>query len=95
LLCTDGVWSEVEDGEIADLSAGCESPREFGRALVDLAMERGSEDNLSVIVIQLDELPVEDVREDRPLPGILGRWLGRRPAAPTRGKNDSAKNPML
>lgn len=57
LLCTDGVWSEIEDKEIADLSAGSESAREFGRALVDLAMERGSEDNVSAVVIQLDHLP--------------------------------------
>jgi protein phosphatase len=95
LLCTDGVWSEVEDKEIADLSAGCESPREFGRALVDLAMERGSEDNVSVIVIHLDKLPGRDLNQDHPSAGILGRWLGRRSAGPLRDTNDSAKNPML
>jgi len=95
LLCTDGVWSEIEDGEIADLSSGCDSPRVFGRARIGLAMERGSEDNVSAIVIQLDELPPTNSQEDHPLPGILGRWLGKRPAGSLRQKHDSAKDPML
>ncbi|MBN1440381.1 MAG: serine/threonine-protein phosphatase [Anaerolineales bacterium] len=52
LLCTDGVWSALEDGEIAACSAGAASPLEFGRSLIDLALERGSDDNVSAIVIQ-------------------------------------------
>jgi PPM family protein phosphatase len=95
LLCTDGVWSEIEDKEIADLSTGSESPREFGRELVDLAMERGSEDNVSAIVIQLDNLSAGNLPEDHTPRGWLGRLRGKRTAEPGRGKSGSAKNPML
>jgi protein phosphatase len=52
LLCTDGVWSTVEDSEIAECSARAPDPLEFGRSLIDLALERGSDDNVSAVVIQ-------------------------------------------
>jgi protein phosphatase len=88
LLCTDGVWSAVEDAEIADASAAEASPREFGRALVDLAMERGSDDNVSAIVIQLNAIPEEGLPPQSPLRRALGRLLKGKPAG-------SPKGPML
>jgi serine/threonine protein phosphatase PrpC len=95
LLCTDGVWSEIEDQEIADLSGTNESPREFGRALIDLAMERGSEDNVSAIVIQLDAFPAEECRPERTPVRWLNRLLGRKTDGPVRGNDHSARHPML
>jgi len=87
LLCTDGVWSAVGDGEIADASSGEESSREFGRTLVDLAMERGSDDNVSAIVIQLNALPEGESNPQPTLRRALDRLLHRKPSAP--------KGPML
>jgi PPM family protein phosphatase len=62
ILCTDGVWSVVEDPELAEISAANESPLEAGRTLVDLAMERGSEDNVSAVVIAWKGLPAGEPR---------------------------------
>ncbi len=66
IICSDGLWSVIEDGEFArpesDLSALC-------RALVDMALERGSDDNLSVIIIQVNEIQ-QPVHKN-------GRWLQR------------------
>jgi serine/threonine protein phosphatase PrpC len=73
ILCTDGVWSVVEDQELADLAGADESPLEAGRTLVDLAMERGSEDNVSAILIAWNGLPARDPRPR----GLVGRLLDR------------------
>jgi serine/threonine protein phosphatase PrpC len=57
VLCTDGVWSVIEDPELAQAAGPDNYPLEGGRTLVDLAMERGSEDNVSAVVIAWDGLP--------------------------------------
>ncbi len=66
ILCSDGVWSVVEDDEFArhepDVRALC-------RALVDLALERGSDDNVSVIAVEVGEAP--EMRQKR------ARWVER------------------
>jgi protein phosphatase len=87
VLCTDGVWSAVEDMEIAELSSGCESPQAFGRDLVDRALERGSDDNVSAVVIQVNALPAKEANPGRPWRRTIDRWFHRKPAPP--------KSPML
>jgi serine/threonine protein phosphatase PrpC len=57
VLCTDGVWSVIEDPELAEAAGPGNPPLEGGRTLVDQAMERGSEDNVSAVVIAWDGLP--------------------------------------
>ncbi|MBN2083645.1 MAG: serine/threonine-protein phosphatase [Anaerolineales bacterium] len=81
VLCTDGMWSVVEDEELAAASAASESTLEFGRTIVDLAMERGSEDNVSAIVIQLHRIPAGPAEEMPGAGGFLRRLLGRNEAA--------------
>jgi serine/threonine protein phosphatase PrpC len=95
LLCTDGVWSVVEDSQLAELSAESESPRDFGRALVDLAMERGSDDNVSAIVIQADALPVQESARNTFWRRVLGRFSCRPPGDRPPADDRSAKSTML
>ena len=53
MVCSDGLYKEVMDEEMADLiSLG--TPDEACNALVELTLERGSRDNVTVIVIQAD-----------------------------------------
>jgi protein phosphatase len=58
LLCTDGLWEKVEPTEMAgflqdgDLRRACER-------LVDLANERGGEDNITVLVARVDDAEEE------------------------------------
>lgn len=55
LLCSDGLTKHVTDAEIADRLRTKESSAQVGRALVDLALERGGSDNITVIVRQAKE----------------------------------------
>jgi serine/threonine protein phosphatase PrpC len=73
LLCTDGVWSALEEREIAECSAGAAEPQEFGRSLIDRAMERGSDDNVSAVILEAIHKPAgESVANGTPR-----GWLGR------------------
>jgi len=54
LLCTDGLTDMVDDAAIArELERGASS-QEACRALVDLALERGGKDNVTVVVARYD-----------------------------------------
>jgi serine/threonine-protein kinase len=55
VLCSDGLHTCVEDGEICDI-AGRYAPGPACRQLVALAEQRGSEDNVSAQVVQIDEI---------------------------------------
>jgi protein phosphatase len=66
VLCSDGVWSVVEDQEFALLGASAAHMTDFSQTLIDLALERKSDDNLSVVTIHLHQLgPVEATAEQR------------------------------
>ncbi len=54
-LCSDGLYSYVADSEIADIVSRL-SPAQACRQLVALAEQRGTTDNLSVQVLQIDEV---------------------------------------
>lgn len=51
ILCSDGLWSVIEDGELATLAGEAESADQLGKRLIDLALERESDDNISSVVI--------------------------------------------
>jgi protein phosphatase len=50
LLCTDGLTKHVPDGEIAQVLGAGRSAEESCRRLLDLTLERGASDNVTVIV---------------------------------------------
>jgi serine/threonine protein phosphatase PrpC len=52
LLCSDGLYSLVEEGEIASIISSC-SPSDACDRLVTLAKERGGYDNITAIIIPL------------------------------------------
>jgi protein phosphatase len=55
VLCSDGLTRHVKPEEIAQLALGDENPEVISQKLVDLANKRGGEDNVSVIVIKVEE----------------------------------------
>ncbi|MBU6288573.1 MAG: PP2C family protein-serine/threonine phosphatase [Chloroflexota bacterium] len=64
LLCTDGLWGEVQDHEIASAMA---MPPEGGcERLVAMANERGGGDNVSVSIIH-----VRDAGQQSPVPATV------------------------
>jgi serine/threonine protein phosphatase PrpC len=50
LLCTDGLTEMVPDGRIAEVLAHTEASEEACRALVELALEAGGKDNVTVVL---------------------------------------------
>lgn len=55
LLCSDGLWGVVDDQELAVAVRDLPDSRTAARSLVDLALERGGPDNISVAVVRLIE----------------------------------------
>jgi len=55
VLCSDGLYAHVADSEIADIVSRL-SPAQACRQLVALAEQRGTTDNLSVQIVQVNEV---------------------------------------
>ena len=56
VLCTDGVWGVIEDHEFAETEARLPDPEAFNAFLVQEALRRGSDDNLSLLTLRLRAL---------------------------------------
>lgn len=55
VLCSDGLYTVIADSEIADIVSRL-SPAQACRQLVALAEQRGTDDNLSIQVMQINEV---------------------------------------
>lgn len=55
LLCSDGLYREVERDEMRDILSTSDSVQERTQALLDLTLERGARDNVSIIVAACEE----------------------------------------
>ncbi len=53
LLCSDGLYDGMTDGQIEKVLAGGGSPQQRAQALVDQALAGGSRDNVTAMVIQI------------------------------------------
>jgi hypothetical protein len=61
VLCSDGLTRHVKPDEIAKLALQDENPDTSSQNLIDLANDRGGEDNVSVIVVAVEkEHPTTD-----------------------------------
>jgi serine/threonine protein phosphatase PrpC len=56
LLCSDGVWAVIEDEEFAWLAAEARGSEALAQAILNLALERHTDDNVSVIAVHLRRL---------------------------------------
>lgn len=52
---TDGICRMITDQELADIIAGPESPEEMLQSVIDLALKRGGHDNLTAVLVFVDE----------------------------------------
>lgn len=55
LLCSDGLTGHVRDEEIAEIAAGRRDPQDLVDALIDLANERGGEDNITAVAVHFEK----------------------------------------
>jgi protein phosphatase len=53
ILCSDGLWSVIEDHEIAQLASAGQSTQALAQDLLDLSLSRASDDNCSVVVADI------------------------------------------
>ena len=56
VLCTDGIWGVIEDQEFAGFAAAEPSVERYNQVVVDEALRRGSDDNVSVLSLRLHTL---------------------------------------
>jgi PPM family protein phosphatase len=70
VLCSDGLTRHVTPAEIADRTSKFTSPEEVAQSLIDLANERGGEDNVSAVVIVMENVG-EIEPEDPPDPIVF------------------------
>ncbi len=54
LLCSDGLWGEVEDRDIEDLLNSHADPREATRELVRAAHQAGGKDNVTLVLVTIE-----------------------------------------
>ncbi len=54
VLCTDGLWEPLTDGQIDGLAGGDAAPLEGARRLVAAALAAGATDNVTAVVARLD-----------------------------------------
>lgn len=62
LLCSDGFYDVVPDGDLASLLASGDAPR-AAAALVDVAIERGTSDNVSAVILHVEAAKTIAARE--------------------------------
>jgi protein phosphatase len=55
VVCSDGLTNELSDAEISRLLADCDDPQQAAEQLVERAVRAGGRDNVTVIVVQLEE----------------------------------------
>jgi len=56
VLCSDGLYRHVKEDEIGRIAAGDDLTRSAG-ALIELTLERGAKDNVTVVVLRAEEGP--------------------------------------
>lgn len=62
LLCSDGVHGALRHARLRDLLAERRSPRETSQKIVEAALDAGSSDNVTALVIDVVDLPPADER---------------------------------
>jgi serine/threonine protein phosphatase PrpC len=56
ILCSDGLWSVIQDDEFAQITHDMKKAEAISQALIELALERQTDDNASVVVIDIQSV---------------------------------------
>ena len=67
LLCSDGLYKTLRDSDLRDIFRRSGGPKGACQALVAAAYERGSDDNISVVVSEFGQVPREQPAGTMPL----------------------------
>ncbi|MGD1044247.1 MAG: protein phosphatase 2C domain-containing protein [Bacteroidota bacterium] len=77
IFCSDGVWSVIDDPEFGMLASRAESAEQLNQTIVDLAMKRGSDDNVSAVTVMLHKLVTKNKEHRSRFSKIIKRFIGR------------------
>ncbi len=77
IFCSDGVWSVIDDDEFGMLASKAVSAEKLNQTIVDLAMKRGSDDNVSAVTIMLHKLVAQQTKYGSRFSKIIKRFRGR------------------
>lgn len=69
LFCSDGLWSMLEDDQIQEILAEENNPETACSKLVAAANEKGGQDNVTAVVVNIDKAISEESTEEMPVPG--------------------------
>ena len=72
LLCTDGLFNEVSEDQIASVLRRLADPDEAAQELVRLAVEHGGRDNITVVIVDVEEGAGDEGK------GVVGSRITRR-----------------
>jgi protein phosphatase len=79
ILCSDGVWSVIEDDEFENMVAANTNPENLSREIVELALKRDHDDNLTAVAIYLNRLSNKELPDESKgswsIPGIIRRFI--------------------
>lgn len=88
VLLSDGVWNVLSEYEIADLVLGTGNAQEAAEQLIAYAVDRGTNDNVSAVVVELGELQ-RGKRLTRILPALID-GPGNEAQSPNNQANQSS-----
>jgi protein phosphatase len=54
VLCSDGLWNQVTEQEIVEMIEGSSSSQEACDRLTERAVDRGGEDNITIVVAKIN-----------------------------------------
>jgi PPM family protein phosphatase len=74
ILCSDGVWSVIEDEEFAQVAAASGSVEQISKNLISLALDHNTDDNASVVVFHLHKLVPVSMESESYKPKTAG-WF--------------------
>lgn len=63
MLCSDGVWNRLGDTRIHDILVHHADPQEAATRLASIAEDSGSQDNCTAVVVRVDAVPTERLRD--------------------------------
>jgi PPM family protein phosphatase len=77
IFCSDGVWSVIDDEEFGTLATTAESAEQITRTIIDLAMKRKSDDNVSAVTIILHKVVTQKKEKKSRISKTLHWFIGR------------------
>ena len=92
LLCSDGLYKTLKDPDLHGIFARSGGPKGAANNLVTAAYERGSDDNISVVIAEFGQVPREQAQGTMPLefqppePGAAPEPVDDEPPTPEQAK---------